>query len=116
MKIQFFGAKQDSKRVHDAFHKMVERGRVGNITFMPASLTFREEALLQIEVCTHIIARKIKMNSSFERSEPIVWLQFDSGTRVFFSGSHVNKFYSAIWNLLMIALVFEVFCKHFINY
>lgn len=50
MKIQFFGAKQDSDRVRDVFRKMVERGRVANITLVPQSLTFREEAVLQIQV------------------------------------------------------------------
>lgn len=59
MKIQFFGAKQDANRVRDAFHKMVERGRMANITLVPSSLTFREEAVLQIEVCT--------LSSSFNR-------------------------------------------------
>ncbi|XP_055301227.1 uncharacterized protein LOC129567889 [Sitodiplosis mosellana] len=49
MKIQFFGAKQDAKRVRDALYKMVERGRVANITLVPSSLAFREEAVLQIE-------------------------------------------------------------------
>lgn len=60
MKIQFFGAKQDARRVRDALHKMVERGRVANITLVPSSLTFREEAVLQIEVCTSIHSLKSK--------------------------------------------------------
>lgn len=51
IKIQFFGAKQDGNRVRDAFYKMVDRGRMGNVTLIPSSLAFREEAVLQIEVC-----------------------------------------------------------------
>lgn len=30
---------------------MVDRGRVGNVTLVPSSLVFRDEAVLQIEVC-----------------------------------------------------------------
>lgn len=52
IKIQFFGAKQDANRVRDAIYKMVERGRMANVTLVPSSLVFREEAVLQIEVCT----------------------------------------------------------------
>lgn len=51
MKIQFFGAKQDSDRVREVLQKMVERGRVANVTLVPGSLLFREEAVLQIQVC-----------------------------------------------------------------
>lgn len=60
MKIQFFGVKQDGNRVRDAIHKMVERGRVANITLVPSSLTFREEAVLQIEVCISSTRKKKK--------------------------------------------------------
>lgn len=51
VKIQFFGAKQDGNRIRDAFQKLMERGRIGNITLLPSSLSFRDEAALQIEVC-----------------------------------------------------------------
>lgn len=52
IKIQFFGVKQDANRVQETIQKMVDRGRVGNVTLIPSSLIFREEAVLQIEVCT----------------------------------------------------------------
>lgn len=51
IKIQFFGAKQDASRVQEIIQKMVDRGRVGNVTLVPSSLVFRDEAALQIEVC-----------------------------------------------------------------
>lgn len=51
IKIQFFGAKQDASRVQESIQKMVDRGRVGNVTLVPSSLVFRDEAVLQIEVC-----------------------------------------------------------------
>lgn len=50
IKIQFFGAKQDASRVQEVIQKMVDRGRVGNVTLVPSSLVFRDEAVLQIEV------------------------------------------------------------------
>lgn len=50
VKFQFFGSKQDGYRVHETFKKMVDRGRLGNVSFDPSSLAFREEAVLQIEV------------------------------------------------------------------
>lgn len=72
MKIQFFGAKQDSDRVREAFSKMVERGRVADVTLAPSSLVFREEAVLQIQVCTrgfgfvsNQIVHKIAINLPF---------------------------------------------------
>lgn len=51
IKVQFFGAKQDASRVQESIQKMVDRGRVGNVTLVPSSLVFRDEAVLQIEVC-----------------------------------------------------------------
>lgn len=64
MKIQFFGAKQDSDRVREAFSKMVERGRIADVTLAPSSLTFREEAVLQIQVCIQIV-HEIAINLPF---------------------------------------------------
>lgn len=51
IKIQFFGTKKDASRVQESIQKMVDRGRVGNVTLVPSSLVFRDEAVLQIEVC-----------------------------------------------------------------
>lgn len=51
IKIQFFGEKQDALRVQESIQKMVDRGRIGNVTLVPSSLVIRDEAVLQIEVC-----------------------------------------------------------------
>lgn len=50
MKIQFFGEKNDRTRIRDAFQKLVDRSRLGNITLVPSMLSLRDEAVLQIEV------------------------------------------------------------------
>lgn len=46
----FYGGKRDSIRIHNALHKMVERGRLGNISWNPALFDFKQEAALQIMV------------------------------------------------------------------
>lgn len=46
----FYGAKQDSDRINEAIHKMVERGRVGNISLIQTELLLKREAALQILV------------------------------------------------------------------
>lgn len=51
IKIQFFGGKQDANRVQEAIQKVIDRVRVSSIVLVPSTLTFREEAVLQIEVC-----------------------------------------------------------------
>lgn len=76
MKIQFFGAKQDGNRVRDAIHKMVERGRVANITLVPSSLTFREEAVLQIEVCISFTRKKKLQNGQLKRDVSYVFYTY----------------------------------------
>lgn len=55
IKIQFFGTKQDAGRVQEAIQKVIDRVRASNIVLVPSSLTFREEAVLQIEVCINFI-------------------------------------------------------------
>lgn len=79
MKIQFFGLKQDSNRVRDAIYKMVERGRVNNITLIPSSLTFHDEAVLQIEV--RIVIHALIKFILIDRNQ---WMR---------------RFYYAYWNI-----------------
>lgn len=50
MKIQFFGERRDGGRIRDAFQKLMDRIRLGNITLVPSMLSFHDEAVLQIEV------------------------------------------------------------------
>lgn len=57
IKIQFFAGKQDANRVQEAIQKVIDRVRVSSIVLVPSSLTFREEAVLQIEVCINLIIR-----------------------------------------------------------
>lgn len=46
----FYGAKRDSIRIRGAIQKMVERGRLGNISWNPVLFDFKQEAALQIMV------------------------------------------------------------------
>lgn len=47
---QFFGAKNDGPKIRDVVHKLEERGRLDNVSFIPTMLEFREEAALRLQV------------------------------------------------------------------
>ncbi|GLV32325.1 uncharacterized protein CBL_00964 [Carabus blaptoides fortunei] len=45
----FFGAKKDGSRVRDALNRLVERGRLGNLTFVPTHLAVHQEPTLLLQ-------------------------------------------------------------------
>lgn len=47
---QFFGAKNDGPKIRDVVHKLEERGRLDNVSFIPTMLEFHEEAALRLQV------------------------------------------------------------------
>lgn len=61
----FFGPKPDGSRIDDVIHRLVERGRIGNVTLVPASLRFKQETALQLLVSSHFTLLSREKNVRF---------------------------------------------------
>ncbi|XP_068086168.1 uncharacterized protein [Anabrus simplex] len=61
----FLGGKRDGSRVRDALNRLVERGRLGNVTLVPTNLAVRQEPTLLLQSVRVNQDRPIRENDEF---------------------------------------------------